>query len=354
LHELSGSSLLTWCRHIDKNSDETITLDEWVEGLKELNFSGDILEVWRKIDVDKSGKITFDEIDEDAARLWFLFRAYLAEMWPGGNDKMFAQLGAHNGQLGLDQFKRINNLGWEHRQTELLFQCIDKTSRGYLVESDFQFVDKQRTRLRLFVSIKKRNVILVKEQRRRKKKLARATFIAFQSYLLKKYQGNLFRAWLMIDLDRSMQVQQAELFKACKRIGFEGDVRLLWKELDADGSGVTGLEEVDPRIGRDVVVFRRMMTDGYGSCVEGFRALDIHRKKRIKIDEFVRECRNLGFHRGKMIFNGIVSEPGKKHLLEEDLRFLDEWEPPEWIDGHVDQSAAEEFKAALLRQELER
>ena len=47
------------------------------------------------------------------------------------------------------------------------------------------------------------------------------------------------RAWLCaIDLDSSMAVQQKELFKACGRMGWSGDVRALWHALDVTNSGV--------------------------------------------------------------------------------------------------------------------
>ena len=41
------------------------------------------------------------------------------------------------------------------------------------------------------------------------------------------------------------QVQQKELGKACRLMEWKGDHHALWRVLDGDGSGHTGIEELD-------------------------------------------------------------------------------------------------------------
>ena len=79
-----------------------------------------------------------------------------------------------------------------------------------------------------------------------KQRTAQEAQLALKSFkvFMKKQFGNSFRAWRSaLDLDGSMNLQRAELFKAVKAMNWKGNIRALWKALDHDSSGITTIEE---------------------------------------------------------------------------------------------------------------
>merc|ERR1719171_894994 len=164
--------------------------------------------------------------------------------------------------------------------------------KGHLVAEDFKFVERERKKIQRKEAARARATIsLTKKTRARQKaSLARASFLRG----LKKKYGNVVRAWLCaIDLDSSMAVQQKELFKACGRMGWSGDVRALWNALDVTNSGVTSLEELDAEAAQKLASFKEFCVTRYGSCAEGFLALDRNGIKRLRHVEFVSSLKAL-------------------------------------------------------------
>merc|ERR1719440_1863799 len=93
-------SLKAWLHHFDTNGDEKISYDEFVDGLRRMNFEGNVIELWNDIDEDGSGEITLDEIDTDAFDLWSSFRRWSALTFESSRD-MFDK-------LSVGKEKRIN------------------------------------------------------------------------------------------------------------------------------------------------------------------------------------------------------------------------------------------------------
>ena len=80
-----------------------------------------------------------------------------------------------------------------------------------------------------------------------------------------------------------------------------------------------------------VAQFKRLMVAAYGSCSAGYRALDKKNSKRLTQEQFVKGCKELGFSHGKTIFQAICHKPGVRVMIQHDIQFMDEWDPPEWL-----------------------
>merc|ERR1719316_1615439 len=74
------------------------------------------------------------------------------------------------------------------------------------------------------------------------------TFEEFKAVLQRKY-GNLLRAWTMgLDSNGSGKLSFVEFCSSARAEGFAGNLKALWKEMDADGEGFVTLEEFAPDI----------------------------------------------------------------------------------------------------------
>ena len=63
--------------------------------------------------------------------------------------------------------------------------------------------------------------------------------------------GTIYRAWRM-GLDKSSRgcMSFMEFTSAARGVGYSGNIKKLWFELDDDNSGIISLEELDPKVRR--------------------------------------------------------------------------------------------------------
>ena len=125
---------------------------------------------------------------------------------------------------------------------DLLFSSLDSAGVGYIVAEDVKFIDKERRKMKRKDLAKQRASIVQNHKAKAKSNAARA-LAEFKWFLRKKHgltkiesnSPQFIKFWLSsIDLDQSMSVNQTELFKACTRMGFTGNMRALWRALDKD------------------------------------------------------------------------------------------------------------------------
>lgn len=356
--ETKGSALVAWVKHFDSNNDGRISVKEFTKGMRDLGYTGtheDLLKMWKEVDTDNSGVITFDEIDNDANEAWSMFRRWLAEKFENEKEAVKA-LGENHWSEDLNEYivseasfcKVLIELDWRHGLQEDLYECLDRDGYGFLTAACLPFfpAEKQKQKLRAAALARCGVKWTLKVEQQAKVEQA---LMDFAEFMRKKYSGNTFRGWISgLDKDRSMSLMQPELFKACSRLGFPGDMRALWTALNSDNKGFCTIDDVDPFAAQIVAEFTDLLRTKFGSVSLGFRGLDRKNAKRLKAEEFAAELRRIGFARGKYIYYSVISEPGARYLKEEDLRFLDRWKPPLWLLSKPNQRAAEEFKKKLL------
>ena len=93
------SPLRAWLQHFDRNGDDRISWREFCDGLKELNYEGDIVKLWNEIDEDGSGEITLEEIDQESNEVWLSFRRWCAMTFQNGRDMLQMLTGGMLGKV---------------------------------------------------------------------------------------------------------------------------------------------------------------------------------------------------------------------------------------------------------------
>lgn len=386
-----------WFKYFDSNLNGMVDKSEFINGIENLEFNGKSMDLWAELDKTDTGVLTLRDLDPDANMLWFKFRRWCASQFDSAQDMLLKILGvtAENkkaneprksvvmifgklavsrkstvGPRGTVTAKReseakpmlislaqwgdgLESLGWEEGQEEVLFSALDHGDEGRISLTHLFWFDaeKRRYKMKLESQEKKTHRDRMRSSNRLKMEKALADFKSF----LRKGFGSYYHAWRKaIDLDGSMTVQRPELFKACRSLGWKGDVRLLWLALDSDGCGYATLEELDLRCARVLAQLKYWAEDTFGHrpVQSMWRQIDRKHRVRLPYDMFCKQCMSLGFSlkesstRMKDMARWLDWE-GKKCVSIDDLLFLDTWRAPAHLVAQPDDDAAVELKKKL-------
>lgn len=187
-------------------------------------------------------------------------------------------------------------------------------------------------------------------QRRREHKAlqkGREAYVSFRAHCIGMF-GNMVRAWRACDRDQDMSLDETEFTEACKRIGFEGNVKMLWGYLDRDGIGTCTLLELDPQSADDLARFKMWAERRFAVGVKNWLPrLDTDGNANLTKAEFAEECPKRGYrHTLEPLFQMIDVE-NDHHITAADLRFLDSWNPPEYLLREPDHATLRTLRTRL-------
>lgn len=170
----------------------------------------------------------------------------------------------------------------------------------------------------------------------------------FKRFLKKRY-GHFVRAWRkVLAPEGGMVVHKNDLFKASIAMAWEGDVRMLWSAFDKDESGYITMEELDSPSATSLAYFKRFVDEKFGNTSKAFRAFDKQKKRRLTQGEFVEAVKGAGFHLPAGPLYGAFDINKVKVIKEEDMQFLNDWKPTQFLLADANAEAAEEVRGRLL------
>lgn len=323
LKKMYGHLFRAWRRCLDPESKMILSKAELFKQIRNCHWTGDVRALWKALDRNNSGRMSFVDVDPQFARLLAFFKIWVDKEW-GSADKVYRALdknGTH--KLPVDEFsERLQHFGYEG-EAKKLFSGLDAENKKYLNEKDLKCIDNFKPPFWLTAKANPQ---------------AKADF---KKLLLDRY-NHLFKAWkLALDVDNSNCITFEEFAEAAESLGFNGDIAGAWLAFDDDMGGYITLSELDPSANASLIAFKEWAEKQFGSVAAGFSTLDEDGGGFIGIYEFIDGVQSRGFTGdAETLFDALDTEY-KQELAIEDLRFLDEWVP---LD------AAEE-KAAKVVQE---
>merc|ERR550537_1055271 len=100
----------------------------------------------------------------------------------------------------------------------------------------------------------------------------------------------MFHAWReCLDPEDNQKISFVGFCTACRKVGFLGKFKEIWKQLDDDGSGAVGFAEFSPEISESLGSYKLALRQSAGgSLIKGwFINVDTDRSDRVDRDEFV-------------------------------------------------------------------
>ncbi|CAE8606251.1 unnamed protein product, partial [Polarella glacialis] len=118
----------------------------------------------------------------------------------------------------------------------------------------------------------------------------------FRKMLISRY-GTVAAGWRMgLDRDGNGRVSFGELCLCCRDMGFHGNLRKLWMELDADHGGFISLNELDPAAFKDLEDFKCLCYEKFGNMIAAWeQGLNPDGHVGIAEKEFISRIGTLGF-----------------------------------------------------------
>jgi len=348
-----GSTLRAWLRYFDFNHDKQISYDEFMAGMQRFGYHGYPDDLFRRIDADKNDELTLEEIDPEASKLWMKFRIWCSKMFADAQDMIRQLNGTSPGDLKQDVLGKhafcegLQRLGWDRGDETEIFDCLDCMDEQCITLNNLNWlvVDKKKQvrKEKILQEALQKKMYQAKEQQEIAKQMK-----SFRTFLKKRF-SSMLRACRNLDFDGSMFIQKHELFQAAREWCWKGDVRLLWRGLDKDNSGITSIQEIDSQAAEQLAKFKQQCTDKFGSAVEAFQALDVLKLGKLKAPQFIEGCQVHGFTKvNKALFLGLDYR-NNKYIAEEDVKFLDTWRCPSYLTAKPSDEAEKQFKATLLR-----
>lgn len=155
----------------------------------------------------------------------------------------------------------------------------------------------------------------------------------FRRQLLRRHH-TMSRAWTHLDKGMRGRISFYEINRACRDLGYDGNVRTLWEALDTDRDGFVSLHEIDPRVAG---IIEGLAVCVWASCgsVEAAWKLHFNRtgKHRCTFEDFKEGCARIGYPGdAKEVYDLLNIDLGASGLVIKEFEFLKLWfTPPESV-----------------------
>jgi len=148
----------------------------------------------------------------------------------------------------------------------------------------------------------------------------------FRTYLIKKF-GSVVAGWRMLDKDGNGHLSFYEFCNACRQMGYHGNLKLLWKQLDANDSHTVSIMEIDPEVGHYVGTFKAACLKQYGDTLTAWRkCIDTNGSGKVEEQEIIEACQRLKLDLdGKKLFSMISTFGLGLSLMEFDPEAWTRW-----------------------------
>jgi len=172
---------------------------------------------------------------------------------------------------------------------------------------------------------------------------------------------NLVSLWRILDQDGSMTLYKREFSQGLRDLDYGGHLDHLWEALDRDTTGLISFMEFDPEHALDLARFKGWAVKEFGSMRQLLRAMDSDRNGKVSYDEFKSFCDDRGLPDKlkpsvRTLFL-LIDDPSdletRDTLTEDEVDFVDAWQPPPYLWELPDFAARRRLQDALLTRHNE-
>mmetsp|Transcript_95536 Transcript_95536/g.212502 ORF Transcript_95536/g.212502 Transcript_95536/m.212502 type:complete len:921 (+) Transcript_95536:1-2763(+) len=316
-----GTMTAAWRHGLDFDGNGRLSFGEFCFGVRQVGFNGNLKKLWDELDADSSGFISLQELDRRAHKAMTSFHELLVEKF-GNKKRAWKQLDQkRNGWVEEGDFVNFaQSVGYDGDPYQLFKYHLDKPGCRWVTMGDFDssiVADEMRGE---DVDVR-RELERAKKEHKGKNKGA-SDWASMKTLLLKKY-GTVSAAWKHgLDLDGNGKLSFGEFCDACRQIGYIGDLKALFTELDTHKTGLITMDEVDPDAKAALSSFRTLVLDTYGNLEEAWKAFDKDGNLRLDENEFSERCSDMGYEGDALaLFKYLLDEKGARLLTIDHLQY---------------------------------
>lgn len=307
-----GSLVKLW-RCLDVHNNMRVGQGQFLRGLQDLGYSGDVRELFKALNRDQTGTLLFYHFAPEAALAVADFLNWARTSYGSLAGIGITDALAQRSFLTHSQFVAIcRKKGYDKEEgLQYTFDLIDKDGDGSVVRTDVELLDKWEFPQWLTAEPDP------------------AAAETCRHKLLHRCHGNALLAWRFLNRSGSMRVAWHDFNAACRKLLSAEECQMLpsaWRAMDDDLSGWLSLREFDPDAFDKLMKFVRWTHETYGSTVGAFPKLTGNKDAKITMTEFRHACSHSGLGDEIMIFifSGLDVDAGGT-ITTGEIRFLDQW-----------------------------
>jgi len=159
----------------------------------------------------------------------------------------------------------------------------------------------------------------------KKKQLSANDSDALKKLLIRKY-GSITAAWRHgLDFSGNGKCSFIEFSRACRDMGYSGNIKAAFKELNTGQKGIMTFNELDPVWYARLSSFRALLEETFGTELADSNDLmevfDKNGNNTIEVEEFVEVCKHIGYiDDPEALFRQLRRDPSRKFISMDDIR----------------------------------
>jgi Ca2+-binding EF-hand superfamily protein len=335
-----GTVTSAWRECLDIEGNGKVSCNEFSKQVRQFGFCGDVRAVFREIDHDDSGIITFNEVDSSWYEKIRNFIELLLGRYVSFETAWRALDGNHNNMVEEAEFCSLcKDLGYEGNSKALFKQLLKNPQRKVIAIEDIEskaaiIVANKADAASQHKFYMKADSMLTKDEKARKaleehqalvmetqhQQLGSHDWNQLKHHLICRY-GTITAAWRhALDWSGDGRLSFAEWCKACRDHGFIGNISQCFQDVDISASGIITFEEVDYPWFEKMKRFKELVLEKHGSYDKAWKAMDTGGKNKLELEDFDQGCRDIGYTEdSKALFKQMLEHQGRRFLERKDL-----------------------------------